>query len=223
MVPSSMAALGAGRVCVVGAGIAGLVTAKVLRGDGFDVTVFEKEAAIGGVWAPSRTYPGLRANNPRETYAFSDHSYQRTVDDFPRAEEIRDYLASYVERFQFGNAIELSTEVTSVSRARSSDPTHGGFEVVVRRRNRDDATETLRFDFIVVCNGVFSEPNVPSIDGVGLFEGDVLHSSQISDTNIVRDKRVVVVGAGKSALDCANFSAERARSVTLVFRAPRSE
>src|SRR6266404_7925251 len=109
MVPRSMEGLVAGRVCVIGAGMAGLVSAKVLRGDGFDVTAFEKEATIGGVWAPSRTYPGLRANNPRESYAFSDHPYDRTVDDFPRAEQIRDYLASYVERFQFGDAIRLST------------------------------------------------------------------------------------------------------------------
>ena len=35
-------------VVVVGAGIAGLVTAKVLRDDGFEVAVFEKEPTIGG-------------------------------------------------------------------------------------------------------------------------------------------------------------------------------
>ena len=59
------------RVCVIGAGISGLVTAKVFLADGFDVTVFEKEAELGGVWASTRTYPGLHANNPRETYAFA--------------------------------------------------------------------------------------------------------------------------------------------------------
>ncbi len=60
------------RVCVLGAGIAGLVTAKVLRDDGFEVSVFEKKPNIGGVWAPSRTYPELRTNTPREMYEFSD-------------------------------------------------------------------------------------------------------------------------------------------------------
>jgi len=200
--------------------MAGLVSAKVLRGDGFDVTLFEKEATIGGVWAPSRTYPGLRANNPRESYAFSDHPYDRTVDDFPRAEQIRDYLASYVERFRLGDALRLSAEVISVSCAPSPQPSHGGFDVLVRRRNHDDATERLHFDFVVVCNGVFSEPNVPSIEGVELFAGTVLHSSQIVDPEVVRDKHVVIVGAGKSALDCANFAAERGRSATLVLRAP---
>jgi dimethylaniline monooxygenase (N-oxide forming) len=55
------------RVAVIGAGIGGLVTAKVLRDDAFDVVVFEQEPTIGGVWAATRTYPGLRANNSRDT------------------------------------------------------------------------------------------------------------------------------------------------------------
>jgi cation diffusion facilitator CzcD-associated flavoprotein CzcO len=64
---------GAGRrVGVIGAGISGLVTAKVLLEDGFDPIVFEKDMDLGGVWSPSRTYPGLYANNTRDTYAFSD-------------------------------------------------------------------------------------------------------------------------------------------------------
>jgi len=96
----------------------------------------------------------------------------------------------------------------------------GRFDVVVRTRSHPDATETLQFDFVVICNGVFSEPNLPSIHGSELFEGTILHSSQVADAEVVRGKRVVVVGAGKSALDCANFAAELASSVTLVLRAP---
>jgi dimethylaniline monooxygenase (N-oxide forming) len=208
------------RCCVVGAGIAGLVTAKVLRADGFGVTVLEKEPAIGGVWAPSRTYPGLRANNPRESYAFSDHPYDVTVDDFPTAEQIRRYLASYVERFQFADAIRLSTEVLSVARAPASGADHSGFDVAVRVGHGSAATETLHFDFVAVCNGVYSQPNIPAIEGREVFPGSVVHSSQIANPELARDKHVVVVGAGKSALDCVNWAAEHARSVTLVFRAP---
>lgn len=58
-------------VGIIGAGFAGLSTAKVLRAFGFDVTVFEKEPDVGGVWAASRRYPGLTTQNPRTTYALS--------------------------------------------------------------------------------------------------------------------------------------------------------
>lgn len=199
------------RVVVVGAGIAGLVTAKVLRDDGFDVTVLEKEPAFGGVWIESRTYPGLRTNNSRHTYAFSDHPYDRSADLFPTAEQVRGYLASYVARFELAPLITLSTEVDRVSR--SGD----GFEVAVRG---PDGPTSMRCDFVVICAGTFSEPQVPEIPGAERFAGTVMHSSQATDPALVVGKRVVVVGAGKSALDCAAWAAESARSCTLVFRAP---
>jgi len=84
--------------------------------DGFDVLVFEKEENLGGVWAAARTYPGLRANNPRETYAFSDQPYPKAADDFPSAEQIRAYLESYAARFHLRAAIRFGSEVVEVSR-----------------------------------------------------------------------------------------------------------
>src|SRR6266702_3053786 len=120
------------RVCVIGAGISGLVTAKVLAGDGFEVVVFEKEPTIGGVWAASRTYPGLRTNNPRESYAFSDHPYPATADAFPTAEQVRAYLESYVDRLGLRPHIRLGTEVIEVRRAAAQPNATAGFEVTVR-------------------------------------------------------------------------------------------
>jgi len=201
----------AGRIGVIGAGIAGLVTAKVLRDDGFDVIVFEKESAIGGVWVESRTYPGLRTNNSRDTYAFSDHPYDRSADVFPTAAQVRAYLASYVARFELGPLIRLSTEVVRVSRqgdrfaVETCDP--AGLSAVV-------------CDFVVVCAGTFSEPEVPAIDGVERFDGTVVHSSQATDHALFAGRRVVVVGAGKSALDCAAWAGSHAQACTLVFRKP---
>lgn len=38
------------RVCVIGAGAAGLAAARLLRDEGCDVTVLEKSFHVGGVW-----------------------------------------------------------------------------------------------------------------------------------------------------------------------------
>lgn len=72
----------------------------------------------------------------------------------------------------------------------------------------------------MICNGVFSVPRLPQIDGIQRFAGPVLHSSQIRKPDVLRGQRVVVVGAGKSALDCASFAAKEGTSSTLVFRSP---
>jgi len=208
-------------VGIIGAGVAGLVSAKVLKRDGFDTTVFEKESTIGGVWAESRAYPGLRSNNPKEAYAFSDFDYPESADEFPTAGQIRSYLQSYAEHFDLNPHIRLETEVLSVSRqnegSNDSDP---GFRVKVRPLSDPGETEVHNFDFVVICNGVFSEPYIPDIDGRERFDGTVLHSSQFTGPELIEDKKVVVVGAGKSALDCATAAAPHAESATLLFRKP---
>ncbi|WP_067472104.1 flavin-containing monooxygenase [Nocardia amamiensis] len=201
----------AARVAVIGAGVSGLVTAKVLRDDEFDVVVFEKEAAIGGVWIESRTYPGLRTNNSRDTYAFSDHPYSTSADMFPTAAQVREYLNSYVHRFRLASHLRLSAEVVGLSRQGQV------FQVEVRNGSE---TTTWLFDFVVVCAGVFSEPHVPEIEGMRGFAGRLLHSSRATDPALFEGQRVVVVGAGKSALDLAAWAASHASTCTLVFRKP---
>lgn len=197
------------RVVVIGAGIAGLVTAKVLREDGFDVVVYEREPTIGGVWAPSRTYPGLRTNNSRVTYAFSDHPFDESADMFPSADQVRAYLDSYVARFGLAPALRLGCEVESVRAVAD------GFVVTVDAAGR---AETVGCDHVVVCTGTFSEPAMPRVAGEDAFAGTVVHSSQAADEALLAGRRVVVVGAGKSALDCAAWAGRHARACTLVFR-----
>ena len=59
------------RVVVIGAGVAGITTAHVLRGRGFtDITVLEKGSDVGGVWYWNR-YPGLRCDVPSQIYQFA--------------------------------------------------------------------------------------------------------------------------------------------------------
>nr|WP_067664405.1 FAD-dependent oxidoreductase [Nocardia miyunensis] len=59
-------------IAIVGAGISGLAAARVLSGRGLRVTVFDRAPDVGGVWSTTRHYPGLRTQNSRRTYRFSD-------------------------------------------------------------------------------------------------------------------------------------------------------
>jgi cation diffusion facilitator CzcD-associated flavoprotein CzcO len=209
-------------VGIVGAGVSGLVATKVLQSDGFDVTVFEKEREIGGVWASSRTYPDLRTNNTRELYEFSDLAYPADTEAFPTAEQVRNYVHTYVDQFNLRDLLHLETEVVSISHVASADAqTHRGFRLQTRDSGSSTGARNHDFDYVVICNGVFSEPFVPDIAGANRFAGALLHSSELTDSEQLGGKRVIVVGAGKSALDCAAVAAEHGSSCTLVFRSPR--
>ena len=204
------------RIGIVGAGLSGLVAAKTFLEEGLEVTVFEKEDEVGGVWARSRRYPGLATQNPRDTYAFSDFPMPASYPDWPSGEQVQAYLAAYADRFGVTPHLRLATRVT---RAEPAYGDCGGWRL--RAADASGRVETHDVDWLVVCNGVFSAPFVPELPGRAEFEaagGRVLHSTGMRAAEEMAGKRVVVVGFAKSAADAAVAAAGAARAVTLVHR-----
>jgi cation diffusion facilitator CzcD-associated flavoprotein CzcO len=204
------------RVAIVGAGLAGIATARVFSADGFDVTVFEKEPDLGGVWTGTRAYPGLRANTARKIYRYSDLAYPEDVQDYPYATDIHDYLKTYAENHGIYEKIQFNKEIRNVERLARKDGCL--FRVTVADSEGADTASEMEFDHVVVCNGVFCTPKMPTIDGQENFAGSIRHSSDFTDTDFPAGKRVVIVGAGKSALDCAAFASTTASHCTLLYR-----
>lgn len=69
-----------------------------------------------------------------------------------------------------------------------------------------------RFTFVIVCNGLVSaKPNMLHIPGQASFVekgGTILHSSERRSDDLFRNKRVLVIGNGKSAVDAAAAAAD---------------
>ncbi|MEU7632484.1 NAD(P)/FAD-dependent oxidoreductase [Nocardia sp. NPDC049220] len=203
------------RIGIIGAGIAGLATAKTLTGRGFGVTVFDRTPDLGGVWSATRRYPGLRTQNSKKTYRFSDFPMPHDYPSWPTAAQMQAYLAAYVDRFGFGDRIRLGTEVSSaVPRA------DGGWTLTLLEQAAA-APSMARFDHLVVANGVFSDPLIPDFSGADEFVdggGRVCAPSEFADLDAARGRHVVVVGYGKSACDLAEAISEVAASTTVVTR-----
>ncbi len=204
------------KIAIIGAGLSGLVTAKTLREYGHDVAVFEKENRIGGVWSPSRHYPGLTTQNTRDTYAFTDFRMPKSYSEFPTGQQMFDYLTAYVEHFDVVPCLRLGHRVDAAEPV--SDNGHSGWRL---SGSANGVPFTESFDFLVVCNGTFSEPAIPPAPGREAFEaagGKVLHTTQVNDQALYAGKKVVVVGYGKSACDVASAVAAQAASTHLVYR-----
>src|ERR1700733_13560541 len=135
------------KVAVIGAGVAGLVTAKVLRQAGHSVVMFEKAPDVGGVWSASRRYPGLTTQSPKQQYSLSDFPMPKSLPEWPTGAQVQEYLASYAQHFSLESSLRLSCEVTS------AEPADGGWLVTA-----GGAAAPERFDRLVVANGVFCEP-----------------------------------------------------------------
>ncbi|MES2533743.1 MAG: NAD(P)/FAD-dependent oxidoreductase, partial [Pseudomonadota bacterium] len=203
-------------VGIVGAGFAGLSSAKVLKALGYQVQVFEKEPDVGGVWAASRRYPGLTTQNVRSTYALSDYPMPSSYPEWPSGEQVQAYMQGYVDHFQLGGLVLLNTEVLSAT----LDEAAGAWTVSTRTAGEAKPRQ-YRFDYLIVCNGIFSEPSVPAFDGIDAFVasgGRVCHTSQFNDARDADGKHVLVVGYGKSSCDVANAIATTSASTTVLAR-----
>eukprot|EP00752_Nemacystus_decipiens_P001737 g1680.t1 len=112
------------RVCVIGAGPAGLAAGRLLRDEGCDVTVLEKSLGVGGVWRynpePSREkgpmYRSLVTNLPKECMAFFSLPFREDLQSFVTRDQMLDYLRSYVDEHKLHQIIHLGCPVETVRR-----------------------------------------------------------------------------------------------------------
>ena len=110
------------RIGIVGAGVAGLTTAKVLTQAGHEVEVFDKAPDVGGVWSRTRRYPGLTTQSPKAQYSFSDHPMPEDFPEWPTGAQVQEYLGSYVA----AKGLEPHCGSRPPSRARRRCPTVAG-------------------------------------------------------------------------------------------------
>ena len=180
------------RIAIIGAGVAGLVTAKVLLQAGHDVRVFDKTPDVGGVWSRTRRYPGLTTQSPKAQYSLSDFPMPRDYPEWPTGAQVQAYFAAYAAEFGVEACLRLNTEVTAAR------PSADG------RWTVETGQDTETFDRLVVANGVFCEPAVPAYPGVDEFTaagGRICAATDFLDAEEARGKHALVVGYGKSACD----------------------
>ncbi|WJJ93010.1 flavin-containing monooxygenase [Neopusillimonas aromaticivorans] len=203
------------KIAIIGAGFAGLSSAKVLTQFGHDVTVFEKAPDVGGVWSVTRRYPGLKTQNNKDTYFLSDFPMPAEYPEWPSGEQVQRYLAAFAKHFDLDRRINLNTEVLSADQ-------DGDKSWRIKTRNVKTGAETEHhFDNLVVANGIFSEPFIPPYPGREEFVaagGQLMATSDFHNLEDARGKNVLVVGYGKSSCDVAAVIGEVAASTKVIAR-----
>lgn len=177
--------------CVIGAGAAGLTTARNLLQAGIACHVFEREDDVGGNWYFGKPNSSVYAS----THLISSAKLTGYIDfpmpekpDYPRHDQVLAYLRDYARHFGLYEHVRFNTEVEHCER--EPDGTW---------RVRLGSGETRRYAGLMICNGHLWEPSYP--DFPGEFSGEILHAKQYKTPDVLRGKRVLVVGAGNSGCD----------------------
>lgn len=197
------------RICVVGAGPAGLVMAKSLLEEGHEPVVYEASNTFGGVWnlrehKNSGAYKSTRFQNSADTSFFSDFPPNAEQGLFPGVKQVRAYLEAYADKFGLKRTIHYRSKVMAVTEAGER------WRVEVEREGE---REVDHFDGVALCHGRYHHPAFPAVEGLRDFRGEVLHSGQYYDNRVFEGKRVLVVGNGVSGMDIAEEASHVASAV----------
>lgn len=203
------------RCAVIGAGSSGITALKALRDAGLDAVAFEASDRVGGNWVlgnrngMSSAYEGLHINTSRERMEYTDFPMPKSYPDFPHHSQIAAYFDDYVDHFGLRPLIRFETRVERAERG-----PQGGWALTLG----DGSVE--RFDALLVANGHHWDPRWPEppFPGSDTFAGVQMHAHDYRSDEVLRDKDVVVLGMGNSAMDIAVESSYVARSTVLAAR-----
>jgi thioredoxin reductase len=202
------------KACIIGAGSSGIAAAKKLNDAGIPFDVFEKSDKIGGNWVfgnrngMSSAYRSLHINTSRDRMEYADFPMPRDYPDFPHHTQIARYFDDYVDHFGFRDNIVFETGVEKAER----DAADGTWHITL------DTGETRHYDALLVANGHHWDPRWPEPAFPGDFDGTQMHAHHYVDNTDMRDKNVVVLGMGNSAMDIAVEASQVANKVFLAAR-----
>jgi cation diffusion facilitator CzcD-associated flavoprotein CzcO len=179
------------RYCIIGAGACGLAVVKTFAERGIPFDCFEAEADVGGIWNPNSphvVYGSTYLNSSKKLSRYPDFKFPDEMPHYVSAVQAQDYLRAYAAEFGLYDRITFNTRVTAVERAED------GWRVTLEGEDKPRI-----YGGVVVANGHHWHAYTPEYPGT--FDGEMLHSHDVKSKTQLKDKRVLVVGAGNSAVD----------------------
>ena len=130
------------------------------------------------------------------------HPSVRWSSGYPDRQAIVSQITQLWRRYGLQDRTNFNTRVTSVSQNQSGRWIVNG--------NYSD-----QYDGIMAAVGSCGDPKMPHIPGQGSFKGEVYHSSKL-DGKTAKDKKVLIIGGGASAVEALEFVVHTGAKMTSV-------
>ena len=203
------------KICVVGAGVSGLVVLKELLDEGHEAVCFEQEEREGGVFNHPK---GIAYDSMLLTVSqyFMSYSSLPPIEEERRAywtcQRYARYLREFAEKFGLFEQIEFNTKVTGI------EPLDD--ERIRVNYQQEAQLQSDEFDAVAICRGAFrlDTPRLPDIPDLSRFTGKWIHSGMYKSPEPFKGLRVLCVGIGETSSDVTSQISEVAASCTLSMR-----
>ncbi|HBO15059.1 MAG TPA: FAD-containing monooxygenase EthA [Porticoccaceae bacterium] len=204
-------------VIIVGAGLSGIGAACYLTDHCRDrrYLILERRDALGGTWDQFR-YPGIRSDSDMQTlgYSFKPWSGAKAIADGPA---ILDYVQSAANDYGVNQHIRFGHTLCA-AHWRSE----GACWTLDVGQKGSDPNVILTCNVLLMCSGYYhyERAHDPQLPDLHKYLGKVVHPQFWPETLDYRDKRIVVIGSGATAMTLVPTLAKIAKHVTMVQRSP---
>jgi len=209
-------------VVIIGAGLSGLGAAYRLQTECPDhsYAILEGRASLGGTWDQFK-YPGIRSDSPMICFGFGFKPY-KPYTHLAEGREILEYMRQVAEENRLDRRILYHRKVTSMSW--DSTARVWALDVDVENGARRERVEA---SFVIACTGYYEYERAgveelarfPGREDFEAAGGRILHP-QFWQAGDLRDKTVVVVGSGATAISIVPSLAKQCRKLVMVQRSP---
>jgi cation diffusion facilitator CzcD-associated flavoprotein CzcO len=172
------------QLVVVGAGPCGVAMALSLRDRGLRPLLVDRADHVGSSW--KARYDRLKLNTGRRTSHMPNRPYPKGTAVFPTRDQVVEHLDRHAR--EEGIELRLNTNVNRIDQSPTGWVLSTSTEVIAARQ-------------VLVATGYEHTPKMPDWPGLDTFAGEVLHSSAYRNPAPFVGKRVLVVGAGSSAME----------------------
>lgn len=202
-------------VLIIGAGISGIGAAYHLqtKSPNRSFAILEGRGGIGGTWDLFK-YPGIRSDSDMYTlgYAFKPWKEQKAIADGP---SIMNYLHETADENDIKKHIRFHHQVKNA--AWSTETSSWTLQI-----ERAGEPVELSCNFLFLCGGYYkySSGYTPDFAGMDRFEGQTIHPQFWPEDLDYKNKRVVVIGSGATAVTLVPEMALDAAHVVMLQRSP---
>ena len=204
-------------VLIVGAGLSGIGAAHHLqtRCPGKSYAILEGRERIGGTWDLFR-YPGIRSDSDMYTLGYSFRPWEQ-----PKAIADGPSILQYVQDTAREGGIERHIRFQHQVKTASWSTATARWTVQAERGQAREPVQ-ISCNFLFMCSGYYryDEGYTPEFPGLAQYQGQVVHPQEWTDAIDYRNKRVVVIGSGATAVTLLPELAKEASHVTMLQRSP---
>ncbi len=204
-------------VLIIGAGLSGVGAAVHLTKQcpGKSFALLEQRENTGGTWDLFR-YPGIRSDSDMHTlgYRFKPWLHEKSIADGP---SIHDYVRETAAEFGVTSKINFGHKMLAADWSSET-----AAWTVTAIRLSDGVKIKIRANFLFMCAGYYDYDAGyrPDFPGEKDFAGQIIHPQHWPENLDYKDKNIIVIGSGATAVTIVPVMAKTAAKVTMLQRSP---